>query len=94
MELCDSDLKKLCKQDVTLTPLHINTLLYNLLAGSAAFESLPEPARGLATLRAWHGSGGGSMKCIELRISQGTAIYAVCLTNGIPLGRALTHVVL
>jgi len=33
MELCDSDLKKLCKQDVTLTPLHINTLLYNLLAG-------------------------------------------------------------
>lgn len=33
MELADSDLKKLCKQDVTLTPLHINTLLYNLLVG-------------------------------------------------------------
>jgi len=33
MEIADSDLKKLCKQDVTLTPLHINTLLYNLLVG-------------------------------------------------------------
>merc|ERR1719264_36600 len=33
MEIADSDLGKLCKQDVTLTPLHINTLLYNLLAG-------------------------------------------------------------
>lgn len=33
MELADSDLKKLCKQDVTLTSLHINTLLYNLLVG-------------------------------------------------------------
>lgn len=33
MELADSDLKKLCKQDVTLSPLHINTLLYNLLVG-------------------------------------------------------------
>jgi len=33
MELADSDLKKLCKQDVTLSPLHINTLLYNLLCG-------------------------------------------------------------
>mmetsp|Transcript_91769 Transcript_91769/g.163334 ORF Transcript_91769/g.163334 Transcript_91769/m.163334 type:complete len:427 (+) Transcript_91769:106-1386(+) len=33
MELCDSDLKKLCRQDVTLSPLHINTLLYNLLVG-------------------------------------------------------------
>mmetsp|Transcript_37614 Transcript_37614/g.97260 ORF Transcript_37614/g.97260 Transcript_37614/m.97260 type:complete len:448 (-) Transcript_37614:150-1493(-) len=33
MEICDSDLKKLCKTDVTLTPLHINTLLYNLLVG-------------------------------------------------------------
>lgn len=33
MELADSDLKKLCKQDVTLQPLHINTLLYNLLSG-------------------------------------------------------------
>jgi len=33
MEICDSDLKKLCKTDVNLTPLHINTLLYNLLVG-------------------------------------------------------------
>lgn len=33
MELCDSDLKKLCKQDVTLSNLHVNTLLYNLLLG-------------------------------------------------------------
>jgi len=33
MEICDSDLKKLCRTDVTLTPLHINTLLYNLLVG-------------------------------------------------------------
>lgn len=33
MELCDSDLKKLCKSDVTLSPLHINTVLYNLLVG-------------------------------------------------------------
>mmetsp|Transcript_39241 Transcript_39241/g.108078 ORF Transcript_39241/g.108078 Transcript_39241/m.108078 type:complete len:420 (-) Transcript_39241:130-1389(-) len=33
MEICDSDLKKLCKQDVTLTALHINLLLYNILVG-------------------------------------------------------------
>lgn len=33
MELADSDLKKLCKTDVTLSTLHINTLLYNLLTG-------------------------------------------------------------
>eukprot|EP00443_Scrippsiella_acuminata_P114190 CAMPEP_0115620614 /NCGR_PEP_ID=MMETSP0272-20121206/25300_1 /TAXON_ID=71861 /ORGANISM="Scrippsiella trochoidea, Strain CCMP3099" /LENGTH=424 /DNA_ID=CAMNT_0003056705 /DNA_START=77 /DNA_END=1351 /DNA_ORIENTATION=+ len=33
MEICDSDLKKLCRTDVTLSPLHINTLLYNLLIG-------------------------------------------------------------
>mmetsp|Transcript_44841 Transcript_44841/g.96692 ORF Transcript_44841/g.96692 Transcript_44841/m.96692 type:complete len:424 (-) Transcript_44841:362-1633(-) len=33
MELADSDLKKLCKTDVTLSTLHINTLLYNLLVG-------------------------------------------------------------
>jgi mitogen-activated protein kinase 1/3 len=33
MEICDSDLKKLCRTDVTLTMLHINTLLYNLLVG-------------------------------------------------------------
>lgn len=33
MELCDSDMKKLVRTDVTLTPLHINTLLYNLLVG-------------------------------------------------------------
>lgn len=33
MEICDSDLKKLCRTDVTLTPLHVTTLLYNLLVG-------------------------------------------------------------
>merc|ERR1719258_1034089 len=33
MEICDSDLKKLCRTDVTLSHLHINTLLYNLLVG-------------------------------------------------------------
>mmetsp|Transcript_56409 Transcript_56409/g.120021 ORF Transcript_56409/g.120021 Transcript_56409/m.120021 type:complete len:412 (-) Transcript_56409:66-1301(-) len=33
MEICDSDLKKLCRTDVTLSPLHINTLLYNLMVG-------------------------------------------------------------
>lgn len=33
MEICDSDLKKLCRTDVNLTMLHINTLLYNLLVG-------------------------------------------------------------
>merc|ERR1712187_401004 len=33
LELADSDLKKLCKSDVTLSPLHINTVLYNLLVG-------------------------------------------------------------
>jgi mitogen-activated protein kinase 1/3 len=33
MEICDSDMKKLCRTDVCLTPLHINTLLYNLLVG-------------------------------------------------------------
>jgi mitogen-activated protein kinase 1/3 len=33
MEICDSDLKKLCRTDVTLMALHINTLLYNLLVG-------------------------------------------------------------
>jgi len=33
MEICDSDLKKLCRTDVTLSSLHINTLLYNLLVG-------------------------------------------------------------
>eukprot|EP00438_Fugacium_kawagutii_P016875 Skav223765 [mRNA] locus=scaffold521:33360:41741:- [translate_table: standard] len=32
-QLCDSDMKKLIKTDVLLTPLHINTLLYNLLVG-------------------------------------------------------------
>jgi mitogen-activated protein kinase 1/3 len=33
MEICDSDLKKLCRTDVNLSALHINTLLYNLLVG-------------------------------------------------------------
>lgn len=32
-ELCDSDLKRLCKADVVLNPLQINTVLYNLLVG-------------------------------------------------------------
>lgn len=33
MELCDCDLKKLMKTDVTLTALHIDTVLYNLMIG-------------------------------------------------------------
>jgi len=33
MEICDSDLKKLCRTDLTLTPLHVDTLFYNLLLG-------------------------------------------------------------
>jgi mitogen-activated protein kinase 1/3 len=33
MEICDSDLKKLLRTDVTLSDLHINTLLHNLLVG-------------------------------------------------------------
>eukprot|EP00420_Gonyaulax_spinifera_P003573 CAMPEP_0197932754 /NCGR_PEP_ID=MMETSP1439-20131203/109084_1 /TAXON_ID=66791 /ORGANISM="Gonyaulax spinifera, Strain CCMP409" /LENGTH=430 /DNA_ID=CAMNT_0043555555 /DNA_START=50 /DNA_END=1342 /DNA_ORIENTATION=+ len=33
MEKCDTDIKKLCRRDVTLTPLHVNVLLYNLLLG-------------------------------------------------------------
>ncbi|CAK0905258.1 unnamed protein product, partial [Prorocentrum cordatum] len=33
MEICDSDLKKLCRTDVQLEPNHIHTLLYNLLVG-------------------------------------------------------------
>lgn len=32
-ELCDSDLAKLLKQDVSLEPVHINTVLYNLMVG-------------------------------------------------------------
>jgi mitogen-activated protein kinase 1/3 len=39
MEICDSDLKKLCRTDVTLSPLHINTLLYNLLVGLSYLHS-------------------------------------------------------
>jgi len=39
MEICDSDLKKLCRTDVTLTTLHINTLLYNLLVGLSYLHS-------------------------------------------------------
>eukprot|EP00913_Durusdinium_trenchii_P022324 g20974.t1 len=39
MEICDSDLKKLCRTDVSLTPLHINTLLYNLLVGMKYLHS-------------------------------------------------------
>lgn len=33
MEVCDTDLKKLCRQQHPLTPAHVNTLLYNLLLG-------------------------------------------------------------
>jgi mitogen-activated protein kinase 1/3 len=33
MEICDSDMKKLVRTNVTLSPVHINTLLYNLLVG-------------------------------------------------------------
>jgi mitogen-activated protein kinase 1/3 len=33
MELASSDLKKLCRVDVTLSPVHISTMLYNLLVG-------------------------------------------------------------
>eukprot|EP00931_Biecheleriopsis_adriatica_P077090 TRINITY_DN50711_c0_g1_i1.p1 TRINITY_DN50711_c0_g1~~TRINITY_DN50711_c0_g1_i1.p1 ORF type:complete len:445 (+),score=72.69 TRINITY_DN50711_c0_g1_i1:35-1336(+) len=33
MELCDTDLKKLCKQDVVLSLAHVNTLLWGMLAG-------------------------------------------------------------
>ncbi|CAK0815718.1 unnamed protein product, partial [Prorocentrum cordatum] len=33
MEICDSDLKKLCRTDVQLEPSHVHTLLYNLLVG-------------------------------------------------------------
>jgi len=40
MEICDSDLKELCRQkDVTLTALHINTILYNLLVGLSYLHS-------------------------------------------------------
>jgi len=33
LEMCDSDLKKLCRAQVHLEPLHVTTLLYNLLVG-------------------------------------------------------------
>merc|ERR1712226_1043957 len=33
MEICDSDLKKLCRTDVSLQDAHVSTLLYNLLVG-------------------------------------------------------------
>eukprot|EP00401_Gymnodinium_catenatum_P039479 CAMPEP_0117570040 /NCGR_PEP_ID=MMETSP0784-20121206/58982_1 /TAXON_ID=39447 /ORGANISM="" /LENGTH=422 /DNA_ID=CAMNT_0005368059 /DNA_START=19 /DNA_END=1287 /DNA_ORIENTATION=- len=39
MELADSDLKKLCEQDVKLTPLMINTVFYNLLVGLSYIHS-------------------------------------------------------
>jgi len=39
MEICDSDLKKLCRTDVTLSALHINTLLYNTLVGLSYLHS-------------------------------------------------------
>jgi len=33
LEICDSDLKKLCRADVNLNRLHVTSLLYNLLVG-------------------------------------------------------------
>lgn len=33
LEICDSDLKKLCRADVNLSKTHVSTLMYNLLAG-------------------------------------------------------------
>jgi len=33
MEMCDSDLRKLCRSRLTLSPLQVNTLLYNILVG-------------------------------------------------------------
>jgi mitogen-activated protein kinase 1/3 len=39
MEICDSDMKKLCKADVHLTRLQVDTLLYNLLIGLAYIHS-------------------------------------------------------
>merc|ERR1719265_2109249 len=33
MEICDTDFKKLIKQDVQLEPIMIHTLTYNLLVG-------------------------------------------------------------
>jgi mitogen-activated protein kinase 1/3 len=39
MEICDSDLKKLIKQDVTLLPIHVNTVLYSMLVGLSYVHS-------------------------------------------------------
>jgi len=39
MEICDSDLKKFCRTNVTLTALQINTMLYNLLVGLSYIHS-------------------------------------------------------
>merc|ERR1740121_2011161 len=39
MEICDSDMKKLLRTDVTLSPEHIITLLYNLLVGCKYLHS-------------------------------------------------------
>jgi len=33
LEICDSDLKKLCRANVNLTNLHVTSLLYNLMVG-------------------------------------------------------------
>eukprot|EP00403_Amphidinium_massartii_P048352 CAMPEP_0178466592 /NCGR_PEP_ID=MMETSP0689_2-20121128/51984_1 /TAXON_ID=160604 /ORGANISM="Amphidinium massartii, Strain CS-259" /LENGTH=427 /DNA_ID=CAMNT_0020093623 /DNA_START=21 /DNA_END=1300 /DNA_ORIENTATION=- len=33
MELCDTDLKKLCRTHITLQPAHINAIVYNILTG-------------------------------------------------------------
>jgi mitogen-activated protein kinase 1/3 len=39
LELCDSDLKKLCRMEEYLTELHIKTLLYNLSTGVLYLQS-------------------------------------------------------
>mmetsp|Transcript_6299 Transcript_6299/g.15112 ORF Transcript_6299/g.15112 Transcript_6299/m.15112 type:complete len:440 (+) Transcript_6299:73-1392(+) len=33
MEYCDTDLKKLCRTNITLQPVHINTIFYSILCG-------------------------------------------------------------
>merc|ERR1712226_135412 len=40
MEICDSDLKKLCRTDVSLQDAHVSTLLYNLLVGVKYLHSV------------------------------------------------------
>jgi len=39
LEICDSDMKKLCRTPVHLSALHVNTLFYNLLVGMKYLHS-------------------------------------------------------